>query len=75
MKEHRSHESVREMLADPNNEGPKKVAAEFLENYGAKVWKLKGKNCKQDRKYAKTLFNIKVDSEKLVILLPKFYHC
>jgi len=65
MKEHRRDEKVREVLANNTYQGPKDVAGEFLERYGAKVWKLKGKFCKQDRaKYGQTLFDIKSDSDR-----------
>ncbi len=58
---------------DGTEQGIKEVAGEFLERYGKRIWKLKGKYCQQDRKYKQTLFDVKSDTDKLIPVLDELW--
>ena len=58
---------------DGTEQGIKEVAGEFLERYGKRIWKLKGKYCQQDRKYKQTLFDVKSDTDKLIPILDELW--
>lgn len=63
--EHQEHEDVKAALMARTEEGIKGVARTFLEEYGKRVWKLKGKNCQQDTKaYRGHLFDINKGADR-----------
>lgn len=66
IKEHYDdNDDVKAALKANTEQGVKDVAQGFLEQYGKLVWKLKGKNCQQDRKmYRGTIFDIKKDEDR-----------
>lgn len=74
IKEFREEDDVKAVLVAGTQQGIKDAAGEFLERYGSSIWKLKGKNCQQDRKrYGEILFDIKRDLDRLIPILDELW--
>ncbi len=62
LKEYRSREDVRKLLADPG-EDVKAISEHFLTTYGGKIWMRRGINNMQDPKFRETFFKWSEDEE------------